>query len=122
MSVPCFSCKKSNIIQHTDEYEICPRPFGSNYYYHIFEEFECFNPCEECKRSCDRCDEVGEIETVICHYCDSKISNCKVFTCFNEYCKTAKCLNCARPDNNTGLCVDCFVEMCEANHEWNIAY
>ena len=119
MSVPCVTCKKSNMIQNDDGYEISPRPFGSNYY-NISEEFKCFNPCQECNRSCDRCDEVGEIEPVICHYCDSEIANCQIFLCINSFCKFTKCLKCARTDYSTGLCVDCLADMCEAQDQWNI--
>ena len=121
MSIPCSTCKKSNITTYSDGYEASPRPFGSSYYYPTLEEFECFNPCKECHRACDICDEVGEIEPVICYYCNDEIANCQVFTCFNTYCSVTKCVKCARKDNSSGLCVDCFADMCDEQHEYMVS-
>lgn len=118
MTSHCSTCNRSNIIQDGDMYEMAPRPFGS--YYYIIEEFECFNPCKDCKRRCDKCEEVGEIETVICYYCDTEVANCQVFTCPNYRCEIPKCVKCAKPDYHTGACLNCFADMCDAQTEWEL--
>jgi len=117
MTDHCSTCNKYTITQQGDMYEMGPRPFGS--YYYTVEEFECFNPCKDCNRKCDKCDDFGEIETVTCYHCEYEISNCQVFTCPNYEC-VPQCLQCARPDKYSGLCRDCHADLCDAQTECEI--
>ena len=108
----CTNCEKSTPQVDGDSYEACQTPLGSFYFFNDSDQFECFNPCKLCKRSCDKCDNFGAIETIYCYQCDEEVSNCQVFNCASSNC-AIYCVNCADGDAYTGLCSQCLANACD---------
>lgn len=114
----CPNCEKYTPQVDGDSYEACQTPLGSSYYF--YDQFECFNLCKLCKNYCDKCDDYGEIEATYCYHCDKAISNCQVFMCTNSYC-VDQCVDCAAPDDYTGMCSQCLADACDQQIENLIA-